>query len=356
MPNICINGKNLAVNEGSTILEATQAAGIHIPTLCYLKERNAIASCRICCVELEGEDDLVTACNTLVRDGMVVKTTSQRVEDWRHIALELILAEHAIDTLDDCANCLKDQACELQTLCRETGITQARCKNPSVGHAPRFEDNPLISFNPNLCIACQRCVSTCNDVVGNHSLKTGRRGTKTTIVAPFGKGWKESMCETCGNCVQACPTAALTMKRRERYREQEVEKVLTTCPHCAVGCQLYLKVKDGKVVDTEGANGPTNHSLLCIKGRSASFDFIDSPDRLRTPLIKNHATGEFEEASWDEALDVVARRFSEIKAEKGGDALAAFACSRSTNEDIYLFQKMSRVVLETNNIDNCARV
>ena len=130
----------------------------------------------------------------------------------------------------------------------------------------------------------------------------------------------------------------------------------TTCPHCGVGCQLDLVVKDGAIVDAEAAPGPSNHGLLCVKGRSASFDFVDAPDRIRTPLVKNRETGEFEPATWDEALDLVARRFTELRDVHGGESLAAFACSRSTNEDIYLFQKMARIVLQTNNVDCCARV
>ena len=127
-------------------------------------------------------------------------------------------------------------------------------------------------------------------------------------------------------------------------------------PHCGVGCQLDLVVKNGRIVDAEAADGPSNNGLLCVKGRSASFDFVDAPDRLTTPLVRNAATGELEPAGWDEALDVVARRFTELRDEYGGESLAAFACSRATNEDIYLFQKMARTALQTNNVDCCARV
>lgn len=163
-------------------------------------------------------------------------------------------------------------------------------------------------------------------------------------------------CESCGNCAQACPTGAIAVKRRGGYRSQEVERVRTTCPHCGVGCQLDLVVEDGRIVDAEGAPGPSNQGLLCVKGRSASFDFVGASDRIRTPLVKNRETGEFEPATWDEALDVVASRLTELRDAHGGESLAAFACSRATNEDIYLFQKMARTALETNNVDCCARV
>ena len=139
-------------------------------------------------------------------------------------------------------------------------------------------------------------------------------------------------------------------------RAWEVKRVRTTCPHCATGCQMDLIVKNGKIVDVEGADGPSNHGLLCVKGRSASFDFVDSPERIRYPLIKNKETGEFERATWEEALDLVADRFLAIRNSYGGEALAGFACSRSTNEDVYMLQKMVRVAFGSNNTDNCARV
>lgn len=177
------------------------------------------------------------------------------------------------------------------------------------------------------------------------------------ISTPFGVDWRNSSCESCGNCVAACPTGALTMKRQKEYRPWQIEKkVLTTCPHCATGCQYYLLVKDGKIVDTKAADGPSNKGLLCVKGRSGSFDFVHSPERLKYPLIKNKETGAFERASWDEALDLVASKFMEIKKKYGSDALAGFACSRSPNEDIYMMQKLVRCAFGTNNVDNCARV
>lgn len=351
MVNITIDGMNLSVDEKLTILEAAQEAGVRIPTLCYLKDVNEIGACKMCVVEVEGKSNLVTSCNTKVKEGMVINTSTERVVNSRKQVLNMLLANHDVR----CFSCSKSGDCRLQDLSNEYGIT----KSCYPGSAAKFEakkENPFLTYYPELCINCQRCVSTCNKVTGNGTLHNGKIGTRTLIDAPFGPDWKETTCESCGNCANVCPTGALVAKNRKDYQVGRVKKVLTTCPHCATGCQYYLIVKDNKIVDVEPANGPSNKNLLCVKGRFGSFNFVHSPERLKYPLIKNKETGEFERATWDEALDLIASKFTEIKKQYGSDALAGFACSRSPNEDCYMLQKMVRCAFGTNNVDNCARV
>ena len=349
---VIIDGKTIKASPDETILEVARRSEISIPTLCYLKDVNEIGACRMCVVEIEGHEHLYTSCNTKVEEGMVIHTNSEKVKSSREFVLQLILANHDVR----CLNCSKSGDCELQNLSNEFDLPIGNPYNRKLVKRRPVTDNPFLSYYPELCIGCQRCVSTCSKVVGNGVLRSSKLGTSTFIDAPFGKNWKNSKCEMCGNCAKVCPTGALVAKNMSNYRQSKVEKVLTTCPHCATGCQMYFMVKNNRVVDVRPADGPSNKGLLCVKGRFGSFDFIHSPERLKYPLIKNRETGEFERATWDEALDLIATRFKAIKAQYGADALAGFACSRSPNEDCYMLQKMVRCAFGTNNVDNCARV
>jgi predicted molibdopterin-dependent oxidoreductase YjgC len=215
--------------------------------------------------------------------------------------------------------------------------------------------NPFIVRDFGRCIQCGRCVQACNEVQVNNAINFGYRGAATKIVAAGDRPLKDSDCVFCGECVQACPVAALTEKDvRYRIRPWETRQVRTTCSYCGVGCQLYLHVKDNEVVKVSGVKDVApNYGSLCVKGRYG-FNFIHSSERLTTPLIKKD--GEFKEASWNEALDLVAGKLSEIGNTHGSESIGVLTSARVTNEDNYVANKFTRAVLKTNNIDHCARL
>lgn len=355
MITVKINGVDYEAKEGSTILDVARENGVDIPTLCFMEGVSDVGSCRLCMVEAEGYDTMLPACRTKVKEGMILSTDSDILNEYRKDMLKLILSNHN----QDCMSCPANGTCELQNLCNRFEIAHADHKGTRShieDKLPLLNDNPYISYDPSKCIHCMRCISVCNNIACNGTLKNGRSGTFHIVDAPFGSNYKETGCESCGNCASVCPTGALTLKREAHYRDWEVKKVLTTCPHCATGCQYYLVVKDNRIVNVEPANGPSNHHRLCVKGRSGSFDFVHSKDRIKKPLIKDRSTGEFREATWEEAIGYTAERLMEIKKKYGPESLAGFACSRSANEDIYMVQKMVRTCFGTNNTDNCARV
>lgn len=353
---VTINGLQIEVEKGTTILKAAESVGISIPTLCYMKDLSPEASCRMCVVEItsaNGRKRIDTSCSAMCAEGDVIETESEAVVSSRKMTLDLLLSNHRTN----CFTCHGNGDCKLQKYACEYGLeegTTYECEPPK---ERKDDSNKFFSYDASKCILCHRCINTCNEIVGRGAVNVMNRGIHSFIGSSVDGQWMDSNCESCGNCVAACPTGALSLKSRKNYRAFDIEKkVLTTCPHCAVGCQFYLCVSNGKIVEVQAANGPSNKGLLCVKGRFGSFRFVQSEERLKTPLIKNRETGEFREAAWEEALDLVAKKFMELKGKYGPDSLAGFACSRSTNEDIYMVQKMVRTCFGTNNVDNCARV
>lgn len=348
MYKIKIDGRQLQVKPGTTILEACEFAGIDVPTICHHEYLKHEGSCRMCAVEVVGWENLQFSCTTLCQEGMEVITKNERIIAFRRMVIELLLANH--DT--DCFSCPAVGECKLYQYALECGVEKTRFERTKAFY-PVDETNEFFNYDPNKCILCRRCVRVCNDLQCSSILTFKERGGDKMIGLPFDKLFTNSDCVSCGNCVSVCPTGALTAKASKTYRSWEVTRTRTTCPYCGVGCQFDLLVKNGQVVGIEPADGEANRGLLCVKGKFA-FNFIAHPDRLQTPMIRKN--GELTEVSWDEALDFAAEGIRRIKKESGADAIAGFSSSRATNEDNYAFMKMMRTAVGTNNVDNCARV
>ncbi|EGO5073197.1 formate dehydrogenase subunit alpha [Enterococcus faecalis] len=350
---LSIDNQEVTVPKGTTILEAAKGLGVEIPTLCHLKELAPDGSCRMCVVEVEGgrRGGLTTACTAHCQEDMVVATHSEKVADSRRFILDLLLSNHKLD----CFSCGKNGDCQLQQYALDYGIDATSfTEGKRMPCHQEDTSNPFFSYDPEKCIMCRRCARVCQLRQGRDVLSIANRGFETKMMPSYGQAFDQSICESCGNCVSSCPTGALTAKDTKEYRKWETQKIPTTCPHCGTGCQMNLLVKNNRLVGVEPLDGPANKNLLCVKGKFASYKFVGSGDRLTEPLIKRN--GIFEPASWEEALALVSSKFNEIKAENGADALAGFSCSRATNEDNYVFQKMVRAAFGTNNVDNCARV
>jgi len=350
---LSIDNQEVTVPKGTTILEAAKGLGVEIPTLCHLKELAPDGSCRMCVVEVEGgrRGGLTTACTAHCQEDMVVSTHSEKVADSRRFILDLLLSNHKLE----CFSCGKNGDCQLQQYALDYGIDATSfTEGKRMPCHQEDTSNPFFSYDPEKCIMCRCCARVCQLRQGRDVLSIANRGFETKMMPSYGQAFDQSICESCGNCVSSCPTGALTAKDTKEYRKWETHKIPTTCPHCGTGCQMNLLVKNNRLVGVEPLDGPANKNLLCVKGKFASYKFVGSGDRLTEPLIKRN--GIFEPASWEEALTLVSSKFNEIKAENGPDALAGFSCSRATNEDNYVFQKMVRAAFGTNNVDNCARV
>ncbi len=375
MNMITIDNNVFPFESGETILEIAQRNAIFIPTLCHLKDTTPTGACRICVVEVKGARDLLPSCATPATPGMVVQSESQKVIGARKEIIRLMLASGNHNcairdfTPDDWTsfhlNVLKDDnyndlcpvwgACQLQDLAYRYQVT-TKTVTPSPSDYPMETLNPFIIRDFSRCILCGKCVRACREIQVNNAIDFGYRGASTKIVAGADMPLRDSDCVFCGECVQVCPVGALIPKEtfESKARFQKTEKVRTTCSYCGVGCQMDLTVQKNKIVQINGAeDAKPNHGSLCVKGRYG-YDFVASPERLTTPLIKKN--GIFETSTWDEALTLMAEKFTSIKEKQGSDRMGVLTSARVTNEENYIAQKFTRAVLKTNNIDHCARL
>ncbi len=348
--SVIINGKEANVIEGSTIMEACELIGIKIPSLCYHPKLEICGNCRVCVVEVEGWKTLLPACSTPITPNMVIKTHSEKVLESRKIIVELLLAAHNCD----CLVCDMAGNCELQDLAYELGLDKRsrRFENISIPVEEIDSSSPVLQYDPSKCIMCSRCVRACRDIQGKGIIAVLYRGAGIKIGTGI-REWDASACDGCGECVQLCPTGAISEKKSPGVRSWEVEKTRTSCAYCGVGCQLDMWTHDNKLVKVTGADVIPNFGSTCVKGRFG-HNFINREDRLKTPLIKRN--GVFAEASWEEAIAFIAEKLGAIKKEFGSDAIAGLSSARVSNEENYLFQKMIRAAVGTNNVDHCARL
>lgn len=345
MVTISIDNEKITVPEGTTVLEAATAAGIYVPSLCYHPDLSAFGGCRVCKVEVNGK--MVEACRMPVTEGAVVVTDSPELFELRRMLVEMILINHN----PDCQSCGRNNNCVLQQVSAFVGITKERLARlrRDVSNIPADTSNPFFNIDYTRCILCGICVRTCYEINGVAAIDFTHRGSATRVSALGCAPLADSVCESCGECLERCPTGALTRKNTQ----VPAREVKTVCPYCGTGCGVCLGIRGDTVISARGdRSSPVNKGQLCVKGRFG-YDFVNHPDRLTTPLIKKD--GEFVQASWEEALNLVADKIKEAQAKYGPEALGGLASARISNEENYLFQKLLRS-LGTNSIDCCARL
>ena len=342
MVNLKIDGKDVQIKSGATILEAAEQVGVQIPTLCFLKKISPTGACRICVVEIEGADKPMTACNTVAIDGMNVTTQSDKLKAIRRQVVELLLVNHPLD----CPVCDAGGECDLQNICYELDVDKQPFAAEDV-NPPAIDRWPLIQQVPSRCVMCEKCVKVCHETVGSSALYVNDKGDKAFIDKHL------ELCEFCGNCVQVCPTGTMISKAfKFRARPWQMKTNRSVCTGCASQCEIDVHVKDNEIFRVTSEGGNRNDGNLCVGG-FFGYDYVHSDKRLSTPLLMEQ--GVQREVDWDMAIKVAADKAEEVRDQIGGKAIAGFASAHLTNEENYLFQKLMRVAMGSNNIDSEAR-
>ena len=387
MTTITIDGKVHDAEPGQRLIDVLNRGGAQVPQVCYHPQLGPIQTCDTCLVEVDGK--LIRACGTTVAAGMRVATKSAAAVAAQRAAFDWILSNHLLY----CTVCDNNNGnCTVHNTTKMLAI-----EHQQIPYKPKpYEvdnSNPFYRYDPNQCILCGRCVQACQNVQVNETLSIRWEDPHPRVLWDGGAAIGDSSCVSCGHCVTVCPCNALMEKSmvgeagfftglpktaldgmidivkgvepetgylpilklseaEAAMRESRLRRTKTVCTYCGVGCSFDVWTKDRQILKIEPQEGPTNGVSTCVKGKFG-WDFVNSPDRLTRPLIREG--GRFREASWDEALGLVARRLTEIKAATGPDSIALISSSKCTNEESYLMQKLARAVVGTNNIDNCSR-
>ena len=345
--NITVDGKKVTAPAGTLLIEACKQAGIEVPSFCYYPNLSLQGACRMCLVRVEKMPKLQTACTTVIGEGMIVSTDTPEIHQARKSMVELLLGNHPLD----CPVCDAGGECELQDMTFSYGAAESKFMEAK-NHREEQQWSPVVFFDRPRCILCYRCVRVCGEGMDVWALGVQNRGV-SSIIAPNKEDHLE--CEECGMCIDICPVGALTSGAyRYKTRPWEMKHVGTVCTHCGDGCKTTLGVRRsdagmeivrGDNRDKSGANG----DFLCIKGRYG-FDFAGNDERIKQPLIRKN--GKLTPSTWEEAFELVGKKFAEVRDKDGGAAIGVIGSNRTTNEEAYLLSKFARTVLKTNNVDH----
>ncbi|MCU0803326.1 MAG: formate dehydrogenase subunit alpha [Rhodobacteraceae bacterium] len=365
MVTLTVDGFQVTVPEGTSIMRAAAEAGISVPKLCATDSVDAFGSCRLCLVEIEGRNGTPASCTTPVAPGIKVTTQNAKLKQLRRGVMELYISDHPLD----CLTCSANGDCELQDMAGAVGLRDVRYeavethfkpRNTS-GEAnpqwlPKDDSNPYFTYDPAKCIVCSRCVRACEEVQGTFALTIEGRGFDSRV--SFGAKTDNALasdCVSCGACVQACPTATLQEKSIIEIGTPE-RSVITTCAYCGVGCSFKAEMRGDELVRmVPYKHGKANRGHSCVKGRFA-YGYASHSDRILNPMIRESINDPWREVSWDEAISYTANKFKALQAKYGRRSIGGITSSRCTNEETYLVQKLIRGVFMNNNTDTCARV
>ncbi|MCA0215588.1 MAG: formate dehydrogenase subunit alpha [Proteobacteria bacterium] len=348
-----IDGQQVTVPQGTSIMRAAMDGGTKIPKLCATDSLEPFGSCRLCLVEVEGRKGYPASCTTPAEPGMKVRTQSPRLQELRKGVMELYISDHPLD----CLTCSANGDCELQDMAGVTGLRNVRYGFDGANHLKdkKDESNPYFSYDPSKCIVCNRCVRACEETQGTFALTISGRGFESRVSAGQDQPFMDSECVSCGACVQACPTATL-QEKSVIWLGQPEHSTITTCAYCGVGCGFKAEMKGNEVVRmVPWKDGKANEGHSCVKGRFA-WGYATHKDRITKPMIRAKITDPWREVSWEEAIAYAAREFRRIQAQHGQDSIGGITSSRCTNEETYLVQKLIRAAFGNNNVDTCARV